>query len=49
MGKFENALSNYWLNGRWFPQIVDRDSGRESISNIYIYIVFFAFYAISSI
>ena len=32
------------LTGRWFPQIVDKDSGIESISNIYITkIVVFSF------
>ena len=27
IGNIEKCPFTYWLNGRWFPQIVDRDSG----------------------
>ena len=35
-GNFEKCPFTYWLNGRWFLQIVDRDSG--NLYPIYIYI-----------
>ena len=36
LGIKKNCPFTYWSNGRWFPQIVDRDSG--NLYQIYIYI-----------
>ena len=35
LGNIEKCPITYWLNGWWFPQIVDRDSG--SLYPIYMY------------
>ena len=34
-GNIEKCPSTYWFNGRWFPQIIARDSG--NLYPIYIY------------
>ena len=35
-GNIEKCPFTYWLNGKWFPQIVDRNSG-----NLYPIYIFF--------
>ena len=44
----EKCPFTYWLNGRWFLQIVDRDSG-GGLGGGGGVILFLAFYAISNI
>ena len=44
IGNIEKWPFTYWLNGRWFLQIVDRDSG-----NLYIYIYQYVQYILYSL